>query len=159
FFRNTLVKAGHLMRPSAQHKVPRGHEDEGRLTADIIEPCLASTNGYQRFDVSETLVMKTVSYLALVTAISSGRPDGNRAACTHHQLVGPFLMRMAIMRAANPEKTAPARKMGVLPKALFTFVATFLVSGALVVAAPIDSADIHVIDGDTIRVHRRQPDV
>jgi hypothetical protein len=32
------------MRPSAQRKVPRGHEDEERLTADIIEPCLASTN-------------------------------------------------------------------------------------------------------------------
>jgi hypothetical protein len=42
FFGNTLVKAGHLMRPSAQRKVPRGHEE--RLTADIIEPCLASTN-------------------------------------------------------------------------------------------------------------------
>ena len=38
------VKAGHLMRPSAQRKVPRGHEDEERLTADIIGPCLASTN-------------------------------------------------------------------------------------------------------------------
>jgi hypothetical protein len=35
FFGNTLVKAGHLMRPSAQRKVPRGHEDEERLTADI----------------------------------------------------------------------------------------------------------------------------
>jgi hypothetical protein len=44
FFGNTLVKAGHLMRSSAQRKVPRGHEDEERLTADIIEPCLASTN-------------------------------------------------------------------------------------------------------------------
>ena len=44
FFGNTLVKAGHLMRPSVQRKVPRGHEDEERLTADIIEPCLASTN-------------------------------------------------------------------------------------------------------------------
>ena len=44
FFGNTLVKAGHLMRPSAQRKVPGGHEDEERLTADIIEPCLASTN-------------------------------------------------------------------------------------------------------------------
>jgi hypothetical protein len=44
FFGKILVKAGHLMRPSAQRKVPRGHEDEERLTADIIEPCLASTN-------------------------------------------------------------------------------------------------------------------
>jgi hypothetical protein len=43
-FGNTLVKAGHLMRPSAQRKVPRGHEDEKRLTANIIEPCLVSTN-------------------------------------------------------------------------------------------------------------------
>ena len=33
FFGNTLVKAGHLMRPSAQRKVPGGHEDEERLTA------------------------------------------------------------------------------------------------------------------------------
>jgi hypothetical protein len=44
FFGNTLVKAGHLMRPSVQRKAPRGHEDEERLTADIIEPCLASAN-------------------------------------------------------------------------------------------------------------------
>jgi hypothetical protein len=28
------------MRPSAQRKVPRGHEDEERLTADIIERSL-----------------------------------------------------------------------------------------------------------------------
>ena len=44
FFGNTLVKAGHLMRPSAQRKVLRGQEDEQRLTAHIIKPCLASTN-------------------------------------------------------------------------------------------------------------------
>ena len=41
FFGNTLLKAGHLMRKSAQRKVPRGHEDEERLTADIIEFCCA----------------------------------------------------------------------------------------------------------------------
>ena len=39
FFGNTLVTR-HLMRPSAQRKVPRGHEDEERLTADIIERSL-----------------------------------------------------------------------------------------------------------------------
>ena len=36
-FGNALLKAEHLMRPSAQRKTPRGHEDEERLTADIIE--------------------------------------------------------------------------------------------------------------------------
>src|SRR6266478_1145761 len=38
-------------------------------------------------------------------------------------------------------------------------VLVFLLSTAAAVAAPIDSADIHVIDGDTIRVHHQKPDV
>jgi endonuclease YncB( thermonuclease family) len=42
--------------------------------------------------------------------------------------------------------------------AVFTLLA-LLVSTGLGVAAPIDSADIHVIDGDTIRIHHKQPDV
>jgi endonuclease YncB( thermonuclease family) len=33
-----------------------------------------------------------------------------------------------------------------------------LVSTGLAVAAPIDSGAIHVIDGDTIRIHHKQPD-
>lgn len=41
---------------------------------------------------------------------------------------------------------------------MLTFV-VFLLSGELTVAAPLDSADIHVVDGDTIRVHHKQPDV
>jgi endonuclease YncB( thermonuclease family) len=41
---------------------------------------------------------------------------------------------------------------------MLTFVVLVL-SGELALAAPIDSADIHVIDGDTIRVHHKQPDV
>src|SRR6266436_7125949 len=41
---------------------------------------------------------------------------------------------------------------------MLAFIA-LLVSMGLAVAAPIDSADIHVIDGDTIRVHHQKPDV
>jgi endonuclease YncB( thermonuclease family) len=42
---------------------------------------------------------------------------------------------------------------------MFTCLWPLLLSAGLAVAAPIDSADIHVIDGDTIRVHHKQPDV
>jgi endonuclease YncB( thermonuclease family) len=38
-------------------------------------------------------------------------------------------------------------------------VFVLLVSKALAFGSPIDSADIHVIDGDTIRVHHQKPDV
>jgi endonuclease YncB( thermonuclease family) len=38
-------------------------------------------------------------------------------------------------------------------------VIVFLLSTAAAGAAPIDSADTHVIDGDTIRVHHQRPDV
>jgi endonuclease YncB( thermonuclease family) len=41
---------------------------------------------------------------------------------------------------------------------MVAFVAFFL-STSLAVAALIRSADIHVIDGDTIRVHHQKPDV
>jgi endonuclease YncB( thermonuclease family) len=41
---------------------------------------------------------------------------------------------------------------------IFTFVA-LLLSTAFAGAMPVDSADIHVIDGDTIRVHHKKPDV
>jgi endonuclease YncB( thermonuclease family) len=41
---------------------------------------------------------------------------------------------------------------------MLAFVAVLFLAG-FAVAAPIDSADIHVIDGDTIRVHHKQPDV
>ena len=41
---------------------------------------------------------------------------------------------------------------------IVTFVAFFL-SMALADTAPINSADIYVIDGDTIRVHHQKPDV
>jgi endonuclease YncB( thermonuclease family) len=41
---------------------------------------------------------------------------------------------------------------------MFTFVGLFP-SMASVSAAPIDAADVHVIDGDTIRVHHAKPDV
>jgi endonuclease YncB( thermonuclease family) len=41
---------------------------------------------------------------------------------------------------------------------MFTFVALILLT-ASAAAAPIDSADIHVIDGDTIRVRHTKPDV
>lgn len=46
----------------------------------------------------------------------------------------------------------PGRVIGIL-----TFAA-LLFSGEAI-AASIDSSDIHVIDGDTIRVHHKQPDV
>ena len=38
-------------------------------------------------------------------------------------------------------------------------VFVLLVSKALAFGSPIDSADVHVIDGDTIRVHHQKPDV
>jgi len=42
---------------------------------------------------------------------------------------------------------------------LRTFVLPALLLSTTLVAAPIDSADIHVIDGDTIRVYHQKPDV
>ena len=38
-------------------------------------------------------------------------------------------------------------------------VFVLLVSKALAFGSPIDSANVHVIDGDTIRVHHQKPDV
>jgi len=38
-------------------------------------------------------------------------------------------------------------------------VVVFFISTVVVAAAPIDSADIHIIDGDTIRVYHQRPDV
>ena len=40
---------------------------------------------------------------------------------------------------------------------MFTCLWPLLLSVGLAVAAPIDSADIHVIDGDTIGIHHKQP--
>lgn len=46
----------------------------------------------------------------------------------------------------------------MMTKALFLFLALILLTGAAV-AAPIAQSDILVIEGDLIRIHRKQPDV
>jgi hypothetical protein len=118
---------------------------EASLVSDIAAPNTAvAANTFAPFDM--LLLHRSCRLAPIIThsALSTQLKHQERVDCALPSLIGALI--------------TPWRVGSAAVISMFAIVAFFL-STAIAAAAPIDSADIHVIDGDTIRVYHQKPDV